>query len=134
MFLGANHISWSSNKQQIVTRQSTKAEYKSIAIVASEIQWVKSLLTELGVLVSTTPTLYFDNPSVTYLCANLVFHSRMKHLTIDYHFVHDLVQSSDLRLVHVSFANQLEDDQAKSLPRPHLLHLCVRIGVSDGPP
>ena len=37
----------------------------------------------------------------TYLSANLVFHSRMKHLAIDYHFVCDLVQSSELCVVHV---------------------------------
>ena len=33
----------------------------------------------------------------------------MKHLAINYHFVHDLIQSSDLRVVHVSASDQLVD-------------------------
>ena len=37
----------------------------------------------------------------------LSFISRMKHLAIDYHFVHDLVQSSKLRVVNVSVNDQM---------------------------
>ena len=90
--------------------------------------------TKLGVLASTTPTLYSDNLCATYLCANLAFHSRMKHLTIDYHFVRDLVQPSNLRVVRVSFVDQLVNALTKSLPRPCPLDLCVKIGVYDGTP
>ena len=48
------------------------------------------------------PTLFSDNLGVTYLSSNTVFHSRMKRLEIDYHCVRDLVQSFELRIVHVS--------------------------------
>ena len=48
-----------------------------------------------------TPTLFSDNLSATYPFANPVFHSRMKHLEIDYHFVRDPVQLSELCVVHV---------------------------------
>ena len=68
---------------------------------AAELQWVKLLLSELLTPVRLSPTLFSDNLGVTYLSTNLVFHSYMKHLAIDYHFVRDLVQSSELRVVHV---------------------------------
>ena len=87
IFLGANPISWSYTKQRTVARSSTEAEYRAIAAVAAEIEWVKSLLTELGVRLSNSLALYSDNLGATYLCANPVFHSRMKHLAIDDHFV-----------------------------------------------
>ena len=61
------------------------------------------------------PTLFSDNLGATYLSANPVFHSRMKHLAIDYHFVRDLVQSSDLRVVHLSTCDQLIDALTKPL-------------------
>ena len=57
---------------------------------------MKSLLLELLALVRLPPTLFSDNLGATYLSSNPIFHSRMKYLTIDYHFVSDLVQSSEL--------------------------------------
>ena len=47
IFLGANPISRSSTKQCNVARSYTKAEYRAIAAVAVELQWVKSLLSKL---------------------------------------------------------------------------------------
>ena len=95
---------------------------------------MKSLLAELQIPVSYTPALYSDNLGATYLCANPVFHSRMKHVAIDYHFVRDLVQSSALRVVHVSSGDQLADALTKSLSRPRLLDLCDKIGVTASKP
>ena len=65
IFLGANPISWSSTKQRTVARSSTEAEYRAIATAAIEIEWVKSLLTELGVRLSNSPALYSDNLGAT---------------------------------------------------------------------
>ena len=78
-------------KQHTIAHSFTKAKYRAIAVVAAELQWVKSLLSELLIPVRLTPTLFSDNIGATYLSANPVFHSRMKHLAIDYHFVRDLV-------------------------------------------
>ena len=74
-----------------------------------ELQWVKSLLSNLLAQVQVPPTLFSNNLGATYLSSNQVFHSRMKHLMIDYHFVHDVVQLSELRVVHVSSNNHLAD-------------------------
>ena len=68
----------------------------------------------------------------TYLFTNPVFHSRMKHLAIDYHFVRDLVQSFELCVVHVSTGDQLVDALTKSLSRSRLFDLCNKIGVISG--
>ena len=134
VFLGANPIAWSFTKQRSVAHSSTEAEYRAIASTAAEMEWIKSLLKELGVFLPSPPVIYSDNLGATYLCANPVFHSRMKHLAIDYHFVRDLVQNQNLRVVHISGADQLADALTKSLLRPRLLSLCSKIGVSDGSP
>lgn len=69
---------------------------------------------------TTPPTVYCDYVSATYLCAIPVFHSRLKHVAIDFHFVHDKVQNGSLRVSHVSSHDQLADALTKSLP-----HLCL---------
>ena len=81
-----------------------------------------------------SPTLFSDNLGATYLSANPVFHFRMKHLAIDYHFVHNLVQSSKLRVVHVSVDDQLADALTKSKSMYCLFYLCNKICVISGTP
>ena len=90
---------------------------------------MKSLLQELLAQVQLLPTLFSDNLGVTYLSANLVFHSRMKHLVNDYHFVCDLLQSSELSIVHVFAGDQLADALTKSLSRSSLFSLYNKIGI-----
>lgn len=87
LYLGSTPIAWSSRKQTGVARSSTEAEYRSVANTAAEIRWVCYLLTELGVTLPSTPVIYCDNVGAKYLSANPVFHSRMKHLALDFHFV-----------------------------------------------
>lgn len=57
IFLGSNPISWSSKKQQTVARSSTESEYESLANATTELIWIQSLLGELGIRLSDSPTL-----------------------------------------------------------------------------
>ncbi|KAL0718068.1 hypothetical protein Bca4012_067390 [Brassica carinata] len=77
---------------------------------------------------------YCDNVGATYLCANPVFHSRMKHLALDYHFIRDNVNSGALRVTHVSTHDQLADALTKPLPRARFIELATKIGVRQLPP
>ena len=70
-------------------------------------QWVKLLLSKFLVPVRLPPTLFSNNFCATYLFANPIFYSPMTHLAIDYHFVRDLVQLSELCVAHVSVGDQL---------------------------
>lgn len=56
-----------------------------------ELLWLQELFKELHIRLPNRPTIFSDNLGATYLCVNPIFHSRMKHLAIDYHFVCDLV-------------------------------------------
>ena len=79
IFFGANPISWSSIKQRTIAYSFSEVE--NLAIVAAavtELQWVKSLLSELFTPVHLLPTLFSDNFGVTYLSNNHVFHSLVK--------------------------------------------------------
>ena len=124
-----NPISWSSIRQRIIDRSSTEVEYHAIVAAAVELQWVKPLLSEPLIPMQSPPTLFSDNLSATYLFDNPVFHFRMKHLVIDYHFVRDLIQSFKLRVAHVSTGDQLTDALTKSLSRLHLLFLYNKIDI-----
>lgn len=129
VFLGHNLISWSSKKQHTVARSSTEVEYRDVATTAAEILWLRSLLFELGISVVSSPPIYCDNVGATYLCDNPIFHSHMKHIAIDFHFVRRYIQDGALCVTHVSVADQLADALAKPIPSKRLQQLCVKIGV-----
>ena len=131
VFFGPNPVSWSSRKQRTVARSSIETEYRSVAAIASELQWINHLLYELGVQSSSTLVIYYNNISATYLCANLVFHSRMKHLAVDFHFIRNLVQDRVLRVTHVSSYDQIANALTKPLPGPRLHDLYTKISLAS---
>lgn len=133
-FYGGNPISWKSFKQKAVARSSTEAEYRALASASAEVLWLSSLLSELHVNVPTIPTIYCDNLGATYLTVNPVFHSRMKHIAIDIHFVRDHVRNNMIRVQHISTKDQLADCLTKPLSRQRHQDLRFKIGVSDGTP
>lgn len=132
IFLGPNAVSWWSRKQTGVARSSTEAEYRALASAAAEVCWMKYLFQELGIHARLPPKLLCDNISATRLALHPVLHSRMKHITIDIHFVRDLTEKSLLRVSHVSTLDQLADVLTKALPRPRFELLRSKISVADG--
>jgi hypothetical protein len=58
----------------------------------------------------------------------------MKHVSIDFHFIHERVQSGAPRVCHVSFDDQLADALTKSLPRYRFELLKDKIGLPQGRP
>jgi hypothetical protein len=58
------------------------------------------LLAELGVPHPRVMCLCCDNIGATYLSANPVFHSKTKHIEVDYHFVRERVAN---KLLDIQF-------------------------------
>ncbi|PON54728.1 hypothetical protein TorRG33x02_301590, partial [Trema orientale] len=76
--------------------------------------------------------IYYDNIGATYLSVNPVFHSKMKHIAIDYHFVRDHVTSGSFGVSYISTKDQLADVLTKPLARQSFLSLRSKIGISNG--
>jgi len=116
MFLGTNLVSWVCKKQRTVARSSTEAEYKALADVFAEVTWIVSLLQEIKIPDILVPKLWCDNLGATYMCANLIFHARTKHVETDYNFVRYKVTSGEIQVNFISTKDQLTDIFTKALP------------------
>ncbi|KAF2294469.1 hypothetical protein GH714_011680 [Hevea brasiliensis] len=134
VYFGNTAISWSSRKQQSVARSFIEAEYRAVASTTSKLAYIKSLLDELGISLLAPPKIFCDNIGATYVCANPMFHSKMKHIAIDYHFVHDQVSKELLYVPHVSTQDQLADALTKPLSKSQFVHLLGKIGILYGLP
>lgn len=109
VFLGRNLISWSAKKQSVVSRSSTEAEYRSMALATAELYWLRMLLQELRVSLSSPPILWCDNVGAIALASNPVFHARTKHIEVDYHFIREKVVNKDIRVRYISTHDQVSD-------------------------
>ena len=95
IFLSHSLISWGSKKQHTVSRSSSAAEYRALALATCEIQWLSYLLCDLHIVPQTTVILFCDK-STLHLVVNLVFHEHNKHIEIDCHVVRENIRDSVL--------------------------------------
>ena len=116
VFLGDNLVSWSSKRQNTVSRSSAEAEYRAVANAVAEATWIRQLLSELHTPLRKTTLVYCDNISSVYMSANPVQHQRTKHIEIDLHFVRERVALGDVRVLHVPTTSQFADIFTKGLP------------------
>ncbi|XP_056158385.1 secreted RxLR effector protein 161-like [Syzygium oleosum] len=98
VFLGGNLVLWKSKKQFVISRSSAEVEYRAMANVTSELQWVRMLLAEIGLSMTGSSILCCDNQSAIHIASNPVFHERTKHIEVDCHFVREKVNCEDIRL------------------------------------
>jgi hypothetical protein len=75
--------------------------------------WMKKLMEELRHKQEKIP-LYCDSQSALHIARNPTFHSRTKHIDVQYHFVREVVEdgSVDFQKVHI------EENPADALTKP----------------
>jgi histone deacetylase 1/2 len=133
IFLGDNPISWSSKKQQTVSRSSTEAEYRALSFTTAEVDWLKQLLAFLHVSLPHIPVLFCDNLSAIALSFNSVQHQRTKHIEVDVYFVRERVSQKQLSVQFFSSQEQFVDILTKGLSAPLFRTHCCNLRLSTPP-
>jgi len=132
VFLGDNLISWSSKRQNTVSRSSAETEYRAVANGVAEATWLRQLLQELHAPLRRATLVYCDNISAVYMSSNPVQHQRTKHIEIDLHFVRERVSVGDLRVLHVPTSSQYADIFTKGLPSSVFMEFRSSLNVRGG--
>nr|GEV32599.1 retrovirus-related Pol polyprotein from transposon TNT 1-94 [Tanacetum cinerariifolium] len=121
-------VSWSSKKQKSTTISSTKAEYIALSECCAQILWMRSQLTDSGLVFNKIP-LYRDNKIAIALCCNNVQHSRSKHIDIRYHFIKEQVENGVVESYFVRTEYQLAYIFTKALGRERLEFIINKLGM-----
>jgi hypothetical protein len=132
VFLGDNLVSWSSKRQNTVSRSSAEAEYRAVANGVAEATWLRQLLLELHASPRRATLVYCDNISAVYMTSNPIQHQRTKHIEIDLHFVRERVAIGDVRVLHVPTSSQYADVFTKGLPSSVFTEFRSSLNVQSG--
>jgi phosphoribosyl-AMP cyclohydrolase len=84
-------ISWMSKRQVVEALSTTKVEYMESTHASKEAVWLKILCLGI-VLVQQAIRIDCDIHSAVFLTNNPTYHSKTKHIDIQYHFVIDMVE------------------------------------------
>lgn len=117
-------------KQYTVSRSSTEAEYRSMAVTFYELKWLHRLIQDFRVLIPHSIPLHSNSQAAVSISANPVFHECTKHIVINCHFVRDAFQSRFLSLHYICSSLQLADILTKVLP-PSFHFLRRKLGICD---
>ncbi len=119
VYLGDSPILWSSQKQEVVAKSTTEAEYIALSSASSEVIWTRSILKELGILNEgdlNSTTIYEDNKGCQLLANNPQLHPKTKHIDIRHHFINDHIMKKDIVVYECPTANMVADILTKPLP------------------
>ncbi|XP_075107200.1 uncharacterized protein LOC142180159 [Nicotiana tabacum] len=129
VLLGASPVSWKSKKKPTVSLSSVEAEYRALRQVVAEVSWLRRLLADMGLSITSHVSIFCDSQATVHIARNQVFHKRTKHIEMDCHYVRDVLSSGVISLQHVHTSAKLADMLTKALTGvPHHRLLC-NLGV-----
>jgi hypothetical protein len=129
MSLGGGIISWSSKHQSTVATSSTEAEYMACCHAAKEAVWLRMLLHAIGFSQRKATNIWCDNQGALILTADPSFHSRAKHIDVQYHFSRDRVERGELKFTYVHTSENMADIFTKPLPEPLFKKFRTMLGI-----
>jgi phosphoribosyl-AMP cyclohydrolase len=112
LFGGA--INWMSKRQVVVALSTTEVEYMEATHASKEAIWLQILCSGIG-LVQQAVRIDCDSQSAIFLAKNLTYHSKTKHIDIQYHFVRDMVEENKVLLMKVDTLKNVVDSLTKSV-------------------
>ncbi|GIL87679.1 hypothetical protein Vretifemale_15713, partial [Volvox reticuliferus] len=127
--LGGGAISWSSKLQSTVATSTAEAEYMAAASTIKEALWLRHLLHDLGLEVTSVP-IKCDNRACISMLESPISSARTKHIDVCHHFARERVERGEVRMVQCSTLDQMSDFLTKALPKQKI-QLCMHgLGLS----
>ena len=122
IMMGTSPLSWSSKQQAVVTLSSCEAEYLATTHCTHDILWFWNLFTELSFPQTQLTSLFCDNQGTVAYMHDPHAHSKMNHISIHEHFIHNCVVKCLINVIHVSNKENITNLLTKSLHCT--LHIC----------
>ncbi|MCO5603832.1 hypothetical protein L7F22_057985 [Adiantum nelumboides] len=120
-------VSWRSILQTCTSSSMTESKYVVVSSASKEAVWLARLVGDLGI--HQIPMLHCDSQSAITLAKNPVFHSKTKHIEVQYHVVRDILATKCIELVKVHTDDNPVDALTKSLASERFTHCNKMMGI-----
>lgn len=115
IFLNDGTVSWSCQKQKMVSASTCEAEFISVSEAAKEIKWLRQLLEEMHEKIESPTTIYEDNQGCIELVRDSKFSYRTKHIDTRYKMIRDYARKKIIELVYCPTDEMFADLLTKPL-------------------
>ena len=116
-------VSWQSRLQKCVALSTIEAKYIVANEASKEMLWLKRFIQELG-LKQDRYVVNCDSQSAIDLSKNSMYHSRLKHIEVKYHWLRLAVEQQSFELEKIHTDENLVDMLTKVMSREKL-KLCA---------
>lgn len=130
-FIRDSLVTWKSKKQNVVSCSSVEAEYRAMRKLISELIWIRNLLRDLGVEITITITMHYDNQTAIHIASNSVFHEITKHTKVNCHKVKQVVEQKIILPCYTRSKDQLADIFTKEASTKVYEFIHPRLGLID---
>ncbi|KAE8697487.1 pentatricopeptide repeat-containing protein [Hibiscus syriacus] len=98
----------------VVATSTTETEYVVATQASKETIWLKMLLEELGHNQEYV-IMFCDSQSALHLARNPTFHSRTKHIRVQYHFIREKVEEETIDMQKIHTKDNITDFMTKAI-------------------
>ena len=127
--LAGGPVTWSSQRQKLVTLSTTESEYVAASSACKEAVWLRKLLRNLNCGSEKATVIFVDNQSAIRLVKNPEYHKRTKHIDIRYHFIREKSEAKEIAVEYVPSELQKADIFTKALTKQRFKSLCESMRV-----
>ncbi|KAE8708762.1 AWPM-19-like family protein [Hibiscus syriacus] len=106
-------VTWVSKLQSVVTTSTTEVEYVAATQASKEVIWLKMLLEKLGHNQEYV-FLFCNSQSALHLARNPTFHSRTKHIRVQYHFIREKMEEETVDMQKIHTKDNITDFMTKT--------------------
>jgi hypothetical protein len=114
-----------------VALSTAKVEYITLSVAVCKAVWLRKILTNLIDHEMDPTIIHCDNQSYVKLSANHVFHDKLKHMDIKYHYIRDMVQRKVVHVQYVPTHEQIAYIFTKPLARTKFEEFRERLGLVE---
>eukprot|EP00253_Pinus_taeda_P035204 PITA_35204 len=112
--LSGGAVGWMSKKQSVVALSTTEEKYMAATHASMEAVWLQRLCSSMG-LVQGAIRIDCDSQIGIFLAKNPAYHSKTKHINVQYHFVRDMIEDKKVFPVKVDTLKNIADALTKSV-------------------
>ena len=127
--LGSGVVSWQSCKQCLVADSTCYAEYTTLYKSLHKAIFLWQLLDCLRFPCWGSTPIYCDNDTTTRLAEDQVLHSKVKHIRVKLHTIHNYIALGDIQVPQVQGEDNIMDILTKPLSCSNFLWLCGYLGL-----